>query len=558
MADLVHATVAAGVDARVISFDRVLVRGRVEAREAVRLAARAAYDAVATPAALFVVPVSRGAPHVPVARVPVVRRLGTGDTAALVEDHVAALRPFVGRLISEWRPDVIHAHTGLPDGIVAAQIGQELGVPVVVSEHASTIEAELADPAALDRYRTLLGPGVRLLAVSPPVARRLADLLGIPVAGIGVIPNPVDVASFPLADPAGRHPDELLWVGALGEHKGIEVLLRACARLRPNRPRLHLRLVGGERTAGDMARWQLLAAELGMGEAVAFDGWLERPAVVAAMARANVFVHASRSETFGVVAAEAILSGLPVATRRSGGVPWIVELSGGAGAVADGDDDAAFAAAIEKVLDGGVSVGAAEARARLVAEVGAAAVATRTLACYRDAVPDPGDAGPSVATPPWTFGGSTVLPRILVATGHDLGLGLAAELPAGLRERVVLVVPPPRDDAPPDPDGSPAQMIRRIEAAPARYGRPPSGRSPLSRLKRARWRPPLTADEELAVAVRRAIAEIDRCGEPLELIALDAPAAVLVAGLDRRHVRLAPGVLRWLADRWDAAAPANG
>ncbi len=561
VADLVGATVAAGVDARVVSFDRVLVRGRLEAREEVRLAARAAYDQVATPAALFVAPLTRGAPNVAVARIPVVRRPGTGDATALVEDYLAALRPFVDRLAQEWRPNVIHAHTGLPDGIVAAQVGREVGIPVVVSEHASTIETELADPVALDRYRTLLGPGVRLLAVSPPVARRIGELLDIPAAEIGVIPNPVDDASFPPADRARSDPDELLWVGALGEHKGIEVLLRACARLRATRPGLHLRLVGGERTAGDIARWQSLATELGIGEAVAFEGWLERRAVAAAMARASAFVHPSPSETFGVVAAEAILSGLPVATRRSGGVPWIVELAGGFGAVARGDDEAAFAAAIETALDGRLPVEAAEARARLVAEVGQAAVAARTLACYGEAIGEASDGGPAEAPfvsrapapqPPVPAARSTDLPRILVATGRDQALRLVSELPASLCERVVLVVPPRSDDTPPDPDGAPPAAVRLMEAAEARYERPPSGRSPISRLKRATWRPPLTADGELAVAIRRAVDEIQPRREPLELIALDAPAAVIVAGLDPRQVRLAPGSLRWLADRWDA------
>ena len=567
MADLVQATVAAGVEARVVSFDRVVVRGRLENREQVRVAARAAYDRIATPAALFVVPATRGALNVPVARLPVIRRPGSGDPAALVEDHLAALRPFVGRLIAEWRPDVIHAHTGLPDGIVAAQVGRELGIPVVVSEHASTIETELADPVALDRYRDLLGPGVRLLAVSPPVARRIADLLGIAAAEIGIIPNPVDEATFAPADPAGRDPDELLWVGTLGEHKGIEVLLRACARLRATRPHLHLRLIGGERTTSDIARWRSQAAELGIGDALAFEGWLERQAVVGAMARASVFVHPSPSETFGVVAAEAILSGLPVATRRSGGVPWIVELSGGFGAVAGGDDEAAFAEAIETLLDGRAPVAAAEARARLVAELGRAAVAARVLACYREAVGDPAGPGsveaPPVPAPsPPTSPGSAILPRILVATGRALGFGLVDELPAGLRERVVLVVPPLRADTPPDsdgaPPGSPPIAVRLFEAAPARYERPPSGRSPISRLKRATWRPPPTADEELALAIRRAVKEFAHGGEPLELVALDAPAVVIVAGLDPRRVRLAPGALRWLADRWDAEARAEG
>jgi hypothetical protein len=122
----------------------------------------------------------------------------------------------------------------------------------------------------------------------------------------------------------------------------------------------------------------------------------------------------------------------------------------------------------------------------------------------------------------------------------------------------VLVVPPPRNDGPPVPDGSPPPAVRLVEAAPARYERPPSGRSPISRLKRATWRPPPTADEELARAIHGALAEIARRGEPLELIALDAPAAMIVASLDRRHVRLAPGSLRWLADRWDAEARTDG
>ena len=52
--DLVEATARAGADVRVVSFDRVLIRGRIEDREAVLMTARAAYEKVATPEALFV------------------------------------------------------------------------------------------------------------------------------------------------------------------------------------------------------------------------------------------------------------------------------------------------------------------------------------------------------------------------------------------------------------------------------------------------------------------------------------------------------------------------
>jgi len=76
---------------------------------------------------------------------------------------------------------------------------------------------------------------------------------------------------------------------------------------------------------------------------------------------------------------------LPVAARRSGGVQWIVELSGGYGRVADGDDPESFARAIEGVIDGPLPVDAATARARLVEAVGEAAVARRAIELYRSA-----------------------------------------------------------------------------------------------------------------------------------------------------------------------------
>jgi hypothetical protein len=404
----------------------------------------------------------------------------------------------------------------------------------------------------------------------------VARLLGVPVDAIGVVPNPVDDAAFPPADPGGRDPDELLWVGALGEHKGIEVLLRSVAQLRRRRPTLHLRLVGGERMPGDLDRWRSVAGDLGIGDAVAFDGWLDRRGVAAAMARAGVFVHPSPSETFGVVAAEAILSGLPVAARRSGGVPWIVDLSGGFGTVSEGDDAMAFAAAIQALLDAKPSVSPGEARARLVAAVGRSAVGAATLERYEEAIAGRWSvrttvavtsgaaatgavsaAAPIGATPTSRSSAPAPLPRVLVATEREQSIPRVAALPDGLRERVVLVVPPATDPAPADGPLVAAGTVRLVEAARARYERPPKGRGPIAQLKRAAWKPPLTADEELGVAIRTAVEQVDREREPHDVVALDAPAAVLIDRLDRRRIQLASGSLRWLADRWDAERPAE-
>ena len=275
----------------------------------------------------------------------------------------------------------------------------------------------------------------------------------MPADRIGVLPNPVSDGSFPLADPVGRDPNELLWVGSLGEHKGIDLLLHAFARVCATRPRLLLRLVGGERAPGERERWEALAARLGVRLVVAFEGWLPRDQVEHAMARAVVFVHPSPSETFGVAAAEAILTGLPVAARRSGGVPWIIELSGGFGRVAAGDDADAFARAIEAVLDGPLAVTAAAARARLIGAIGERTVGRQARQLYVQAVEEraPAPETGERPAPPRARGGTatragaapSTLPRFLVATGRDQALHLVAGLPVALQRRLVLVVSPP-------------------------------------------------------------------------------------------------------------------
>lgn len=560
VADLVRATVAAGVEARVVTFDRVLVRGPLDERDAVLAAARAAFEGVAIPARLFTTPVDGGLPRVPVARLPLVRRPGSGDAAALVDDHLASLRPFVLRLVEEWRPDVIHAHTGLPDGIVAAAVGRDLGIPVVVTEHMSTIETELDDPVALARYGELLEPGVRLLGVSPALAARVASSLGVPGDRIGVLPVPVPEAAFPPADPGARDATELVWVGSLGEHKGIDVLLRAFALLRAARPSLHLRLVGSERAQDDRERWEALATQVGIRDAVTFDDWVSRERVAAVLARASVFVHPSPSETFGVAAAEAILTGLPVAARQSGGVPWIIDVSGGFGRVADGDDPGAFADAIAAALDGPFAVDAPRARARLVATIGERAVASQALAVYRDAIGSIGETRSLRAKSTESAQSSDRVPaagpspRVLLATERDQAFRLVADLPAELQRTLVLVVPAPRDEVATGAGAHPARrapVVRVVDAdpVPPPLARP-HGRSPITRIRAALWRPTPTGEDLLTRALLEA-ARRERTGpEPVEVVAIDAPAAAILARQDARQVRLAPGALRWLADRW--------
>ena len=189
--DLVLATADSGVDVRVVSFDRVLVPGRDPDQRA-RLGgdARAAYDAVARPEALFNSPPSWAGGRVPVARLPLVLGEVGGEAEEQVRAHLAALRPFARDLFAEWRPDLIHAPDGLSDGLLAASVGREHGIPVVVT--VDETDDALGAPAVAEAYQVHAGDGVRLLATSRSVAERLASVLDVPQGDIVVLPGGAD------------------------------------------------------------------------------------------------------------------------------------------------------------------------------------------------------------------------------------------------------------------------------------------------------------------------------------------------------------------------------
>jgi hypothetical protein len=300
---------------------------------------------------------------------------------------------------------------------------------------------------------------------------------------------------------------------------------------------------------------------LGVETAVTFEGWLDRAGVAAAMARAAVFVHPSPSETFGVAAAEAILTGLPVAARRSGGVPWVVERSGGFGRVADDDSAASFAAAIESILSGHVPGDGATAREQLLESVGAAAVARQTIGLYRDTLEASSSTPGAVAAAGLAVAGgrsdANPLPRIVLATGREGARRLVAQLPVDLQERLVLVLPAPIGE-PEDPASMTMPAAHIIDAEPIPPPRPrPRGRGPLARLQRAMFRPSPTPDDLLAQAIDAAVRPTEG-RQPVEIVAIDAPAVMVVERLGPSRVRLAPGSLRWLADRWDADTHGSG
>jgi len=481
--------------------------------------------------------------------------------------------------------DLIHAHVGYPEGAAAARVAARIGVPLVLTEHATFLARIFANPAHRARYAEAVRSAARVVAVGSALAAQIRAEMPHAAPKLVVIPNTVDVAAFPLQGPDDRDPDELLWVGYRREVKGTGTLLRAFARVRAARPGTVLRLVGRSTTGEEEAGWHQLAAELGIADAVRFDPPADRAGVAAAMARAGLFVHPGTRETFGIVAVEALASGMPVVATDSGGVTEVLGPDPGAlGALVPHSDPAALADAILATLARRQSFDPARLRAHAESRYGAPAVAGRIADLYDEVLHEAAAAGsrgravaPGTAdavASPLVRAPRVPSPAVLVAFDRPALDRVLPACPAWLLRDLVVItrggeVAGVRETVALDP-----RLEPEVAALLAWSGRGGGGlrslvRSPLAwlRRRRGRRRLELAVRPALESAVAAGIARVNAAGgrpdEPALLACLggiDIVASLPAVGAGR--AMLAPGALRWLGDaRWplaDASTVATG
>jgi glycosyltransferase involved in cell wall biosynthesis len=131
----------------------------------------------------------------------------------------------------------------------------------------------------------------------------------------------------------------LVCVGRLAPEKGFPFLARMAAKLQDLHVPFKLLIVGGNRNPA--VEQEIRDAFNPVGERVTFTGFLEGDALSRAYATADVFVHCSVTETFGLVVLEAMACGLPVVARDEGGPSEIVR-EGRTGFLTPPDDEDAF------------------------------------------------------------------------------------------------------------------------------------------------------------------------------------------------------------------------
>jgi glycosyltransferase involved in cell wall biosynthesis len=141
---------------------------------------------------------------------------------------------------------------------------------------------------------------------------------GVDRRRIRVIHPGVDTVRFTPAPDGARAPaPAFLYVGRLKRYKGIAFALRALARARRRRPDLTLDIAG----AGDYrAELERLAADLGLGPAVRFLGFISEADKIALLRRSWANLFPSPKEGWGITVIEAAACATPSIASDSPGL----------------------------------------------------------------------------------------------------------------------------------------------------------------------------------------------------------------------------------------------
>lgn len=202
-------------------------------------------------------------------------------------------------------------------------------------------------------WRFILRHSDVTVACSAAFAKEVYNFVGHETQ-VAVVHNGVDVDGLlhredrgpdPLAHMKGRR--YIVALGKIENRKGLDVLLRAFARLRPRHDGLALVLVGNAGDASESLR--SLTRELALSDDVFFFDAVPNTRIGWFLARADVVCLPSRSETFGIVLLEAGAFRRPVVATRVGGIPEVIE-NGTSGLLVEPDEPEALAVAIERVL----------------------------------------------------------------------------------------------------------------------------------------------------------------------------------------------------------------
>jgi glycosyltransferase involved in cell wall biosynthesis len=221
-------------------------------------------------------------------------------------------------------PDIIHAHSAFAAGMLSAKIKEVYKIPYVLTEHSSAFASNSIQAWQKQEISHAFKQANQLITVSPSLGKTLEIHYPESVFRYSSIPNIVSDYFFRQSYNGGVNQKEVfnfLNISKMSPKKGQHDLIRSFKKVFDNQPNVRLKIVGDGPLRQELEE---LTDVLGITSQVDFLGELTRNQIYQALQSADVLVHPSHYETFGVVLIEALACGLPIVATACGGPEYIV------------------------------------------------------------------------------------------------------------------------------------------------------------------------------------------------------------------------------------------
>ncbi len=235
------------------------------------------------------------------------------------------LKRILRRHFPEIKPALIHSNVIFPCGIVAYLLAEKLHSELVISEHWSKAEKLLKHPFY---GKTALRAYLRnntVITVSQFLAARIEAATGH--KNIKVIPNIVNPTIFSYKPKPVYDGSNLVCtsVATWKPPKRLDLILDSLALfVNESGCSVVLNVVG----KGPQAE-NIKMARMPENLSIVWHGYLEKRAIAPLLQRSHLFLHASETETFSIVTAEALSTGTPVLVSDRGALPELVHEKNG-------------------------------------------------------------------------------------------------------------------------------------------------------------------------------------------------------------------------------------
>ena len=270
-------------------------------------------------------------------------------------DFVSWYRLFLASAHARHRFDIIHCHDVYPTGYLAALCKPKLRVPLVITSHGGDVRegnVRLEKGRIPQRCVTALRAADALVSIGPFTEegfRRMHPQVG----RIVTIPNGIDLAPYQIAaarpawlDSAISEDQYLLFLGRLIKRKGVDVLLKAMARV-PGDGAVQLVIAG---SGDEQHALERQTRDLGLADRVRFVGRVDGTEKTYLLQHAIATVMPTRGwEAFPLVLMETYAAGRPVIGSRVPGIGDLVQ-HGRTGLLVPQEDVDELAAVLRHVL----------------------------------------------------------------------------------------------------------------------------------------------------------------------------------------------------------------